>query len=204
MEVFLFPLVNATLFPQTTKSLTIFEPRYLAMIKDSIQNQVPIAVGFIEDTSKIGHVHPGDSVSFVRPIAGYGFAQIVEERLNGSLLIFLRGQGKLRLGKVIDRKTPYIVCEGQVIAENSVVNSESKSKLDTLYRVLSRWIQTHVEDPAHRDIFMRNVINPDEIVGSFASYMVRDYDFQQSVLEFDDINDKIAVLHRLIESNELI
>lgn len=204
MEVFLFPLVNATLFPQTTKSLSIFEPRYLAMIKDSVQNQKPIAVGFIEDASNILPVKPGEPVPFVRQIAGYGYAQIVEERLNGSLLIFLRGQGKLRLGKVIDRQTPYIVCEGQIITENPIVKPESKIKLDTLCRVLSRWIQTHVEDPMHRDIFMKNVTGPEEIVGNFASYMVRDYDFQQSILEYDDINDKIAVLHRLIESNELI
>lgn len=203
MEVFLFPLINATLFPRTTKPLNVFEPRYLTMVKEAVQTQTPIAIGFIEDASKVTQVKPGEKVPFVREVAGYGYAQIVEERLNGSLLIFLQGQGKLRLGKVIDRQAPYIVCEGQIVSENTVVDSELKGKLDSLYRVLSRWIHTHIQDPSQRDIFMRNLTHPEEIVGSFASYLVRDYDFQQMVLEQNDINEKIHFLHRLIESNEL-
>ncbi|MNL83486.1 hypothetical protein D3C87_2111510 [compost metagenome] len=68
---------------------------------------------------------------------------------------------------------------------------------------MSRWIQTHIPDANQRDIFMRNVTRPEEVVGSFASYLVRDYDLQQIVLEYDDINEKIRFLQRLMESNEL-
>lgn len=203
MEVFLFPLINATLFPRTTKPLNVFEPRYLSMIKDAVQTRTPIAIGFIEDASKVSPVKPGENVPFVRDIAGYGYAQIVEERLNGSLLIFLQGQGKVRLGKVIDRQAPYIVCEGQIITENTVVTAESKSTIDSLQKVLLRWIHTHIQDPAQRDLFVKNLVHPEEIVGGFASYLVRDYDLQQMVLEYNDINEKAKFLHRLIESNEL-
>lgn len=203
MEVFLFPLINATLFPQTTKPLNVFEARYLAMVKEAIQTQTPIAVGFIEDPAKVAPVVPGKKVSFVRELAGYGYAQIVEERLNGSLLIFLKGQGKLRLGNVIDRQKPFIVCEGQIVTEKTVVEAEQKNKLDSLYKVLTRWVHTHLQDSSQRDLFLGNLLNPEEIVGSFASYLVRDYDLQQMVLEYDDINEKINFLHRLVESNEL-
>lgn len=203
MEVFLFPLVNVTLFPRTTKPLNIFEPRYLSMIKEAVETQTPVAVGFIEDPSKVSSVRPGEKVPFVREIAGYGYAQIVEERLNGTLLIFLQGQGKLRLGKVLDRGTPYIICEGQIIPEKTILEPELRPELNSLHKILTRWIHTHIPDPAQRDIFMRNLIHPEEIVGSFASYLVRDYDLQQMVLEYDDINDKVHFLHRLMESNEL-
>jgi ATP-dependent Lon protease len=203
MEVFLFPLVNVTLFPRTTKPLNIFEPRYLSMVKDAIQKQTPVAVGFIEDPSKVGPVAPGQTVSFVREIAGFGVPQVVEERLNGTLLIFLQGQGKLRLGNVVERGSPYIVCEGEVIPEAQAVRPELVNSLQSLRKVLTRWIHTHIPDAAQRDVFMKNVIHPEEIVGAFASYLVRDYDLQQMVLEFDDINDKIEFLFRLMESNEL-
>lgn len=203
MEVFLFPLVNVSLFPRTTKPLNIFEPRYLTMIKDAIQKQTPVAVGFIEDPAKVAPVTPGERVSFVREIAGFGFPQIVEERLNGTLLIFLQGQGKLRLGPVLDRGAPYIVCEAEVIGENLELRPEMVSPLQSLLKALTRWIQTHIPDPAQRDVFMKNVIHPEEIVGAFASYLVRDYDLQQMVLEFDDINDKVEFLSRLMASNEL-
>lgn len=203
MEVFLFPLVNVTLFPRTTKPLNIFEPRYLAMIKDAIESRTPVALGFIEDPSKVTPIRPGDSVPFVREIAGYGYAQIVEERVNGTLLIFLQGQGKLRLGKVLDRKAPYIVCEGEIIPENNILEANVRPKLSSMQRVMTRWIHAHVPDPAQQEMFMRNLSHPEEIVGAFASYMVRDYDLQQMVLEYNDINEKVDFLHRLMESNEL-
>lgn len=204
MEVFLFPLVNVTLFPRTTKPLNVFEPRYLAMIKDAIETKTPIALGFIEDPSKVIPVRPGEPVPFVREIAGYGYAQIVEERVNGTLLIFLQGQGKLRLGNVLDRGTPYIVCEGSIIPENSILEPPQKSKLISLQKILHRWVHTHIPDPAQQDMFLRNLSHPEEVVGAFSSYMVRDYDLQQMVLEYNDINEKVLFLHRLMESNELI
>ncbi len=203
MEVFLFPLVNVTLFPRTTKPLNVFEPRYLAMIKDAIQSQAPIAIGYIEDPTKVSPVRPGEFVPFVREIAGYGYPQIIEERVNGTLLIFLQGQGKLRLGRVLEKGTPYLVCEGEILPENTVVKDESGRELASLNKILHRWVQTHIPDAAQREMFVRNLTQPEEIVGSFASYLVRDYDLQQMVLEFNDINEKIQFLHRLVESNEL-
>lgn len=203
MEVFLFPLVNVTLFPRTTKPLNIFEPRYLAMIKDAIAMKQPIALAYIEDPSKVVPVRPGDPIPFVREIAGYGYAQIIEERVNGTLLIFLQGQGKLRLGKVLDRGTPYIVCEGSIIPEKTILEPPQKTKLSSMHKILSRWIYSHIPDPMQQEMFMKNLNQPEEIVGAFASYMVRDYDLQQMVLEYDDINDKVVFLHRLMESNEL-
>lgn len=203
MEVFLFPLVNVTLFPRTTKPLNIFEPRYLAMIKDAIKTETPIAIGFIEDTTKVVPVQPGESIPFVREVAGFGYAKIIEERVNGTLLIFVQGQGKLRLGKVLDRGTPYIVCEGDVIPENTDLVPELSNELSSLYKILNRWIHTHIPDQDQRDLFMRNLNQPEEVVGSFASYLVRDYDLQQMVLEFDDINEKVQFLYRLMESSEL-
>lgn len=203
MEVFLFPLVNVTLFPRTTKPLNVFEPRYLAMVKEAIQSQTPIAIGYIEDPAKVAPVRPGEVVPFVREIAGYGYPQIVEERVNGTLLIFLQGQGKLRLGKVVERGTPYIVCQGEILPENTIVKDVSGRALASLNKILHRWVQTHIPDPAQREMFVRNLSQPEEVVGSFASYLVRDYDLQQMVLEFSDINEKIEFLHRLVESNEL-
>ena len=99
MDVFLFPLVNVTLFPKTTKPLNIFEPRYLEMVRDAVSTNTPIALGFIEDPTLVYQVKPGEKVSFVRDVVGYGQPQIVEERSNGTLLIFLQGVGKMRCHK---------------------------------------------------------------------------------------------------------
>lgn len=203
MEVFLFPLVNVSLFPKTTKPLNIFEPRYLEMVKTAADKKLPIAIGFIEDASQVAPVKAGDSVSYVRAVAGYGYPQIVEERLNGTLLVFLQGAGKVRLGKVVDRGTPYLVVEATKIEENVAVDANSVSALDHLLKILTRWIHTHIPDPQQQEIFMKSLSGPEEIVGAFSSYLIRDYDLQQMSLEYNDINEKIHFLHRLTESNEL-
>lgn len=203
MEVFLFPLVNVSLFPRTTKPLSVFEPRYIAMVRDSIARGVPVAIGYIEDPAKVMAVRPGEPVSFVREIAGFGIPQIIEERVNGSLLIFLQGQGKVRLGKALDRGTPYLVCDATIVPELTLLEQEQQVMLSALHKVLQRWVFTHVSDPGQQSLFMQNLTHPEEIVGTFASYLVRDYDFQQMVLEYNDINEKVQLLHRLIESNEL-
>jgi Lon protease-like protein len=203
MEVFLFPLVNVSLFPKTTKPLNVFEPRYLEMIKSAVDKKTPIAVGFIENAAEVIPVKPGEEVSYIRPIAGYGFAQIVEERLNGTLLVFLQGAGKVRLGKVLDKGTPYMVLNAEKIEEVTTVLPENSAAQERLLKILTRWIYTHIPDAGQQEIFMRSLSGPEEIVGAFASYLVRDYDLQQMALELPDVNEKIQFLHRLIESNEI-
>ena len=190
MDVFLFPLVNVTLFPKTTKPLNIFENRYIEMVRDSVSTQTPVAIGFIEDPSKVYNVKPGERVEFVRDIVGFGIPQIMEERSNGTLLVFIQGQGKARLGRVKASTTSYLVCDAQVLPENIEVNPSLRASVHALNKILARWIQTHIPDQMQREIFMRNMTGPEEIIGAFASYLIRDYDLQQMALEFDDINKK--------------
>jgi Lon protease-like protein len=203
MEVFLFPLVNVSLFPKTTKPLNVFEPRYLEMVRLAAEKNLPIALGFIEDPGNVQPVKAGELVPYVRVVAGYGYAQVIEERLNGTLLIFLTGRGKVRLGAVLERGTSYLVLNAEVIEEEVEVHPANVQQLQHLLKILTRWIQSHIPDPQQQEIFMKNLAGAEEIVGAFSSYLVRDFDLQQTVLELDNINDKIKFLHRLIESNEL-
>lgn len=203
MRIFLFPLINVTLFPRTTKPLNVFEARYLTMIRKSIETQTPIAIGYVEDPLSVTALRPGEEVHFVRKIAGYGYAQIIEERLNGTLLVFLKGQGKVKIGKVLESNENFLVCDAEIIPEMNLVSSENLTLLSALQKILIRWMHMHIPDDGQREIFLNALNQPEEIVGAFASYLVRDYDLQQAVLEIDDINQKIQYLHRLSASSEL-
>jgi len=90
-----------------------------------------------------------------------------------------------------------------MMPEISAVDPKLQPMIHTLNKILARWIQNHIPDQAQREIFVRNMIGPEEIVGAFASYLIRDYDLQQMVLEYDDINQKIEFLYRLTESSEV-
>jgi ATP-dependent Lon protease len=203
MDVFLFPLINVTLFPRTTKPLNIFEPRYLEMVRKSAETGTPIALGFIEDASLVGPVTPGQTVPYVRPLAGFGLTQIIEERTNGTLMVFVQGQGKCRLGKVKASDAPYMICEAELVEDDLAIDPSLQAQVQGLNKILARWITTHIPDQDQRDVFLKNLTGPEEIIGAFASYLVRDYDLQQMVLEFDSLNEKIRFLHRLAESNEV-
>jgi len=204
MEVFLFPLVNVCLFPGTTKPLNIFEPRYLQMVRDSVATRKPIALGFIENVESVKPHKPGETLSYVREIAGFGHPTIVQERLNGTLLIFIQAEGKMKLGQLKASDTPYLVVEGQVIPEQILPSEEGSRQVGTLNQILARWIHHHIPDPEQKSIFLSSLKGPQEIVGAFATYLVKDYDIQQMLLEMNDINDKIRILYRLVESNEVM
>lgn len=193
MECFVFPLTHLNLFPLTTKPLNIFEAKYLKMIDDSIQKNIPIALGYMPEN--------GDTY---RSIAGYGMPQIIERRADGSALVFVAGAGKVKLGKEIQsNESPYIICEAETINEDLVLDDDLKNKYMTLSQLLVQWVQKHISDHRQREIFIRNLTGPQEIIGSFAAYLIRDYDLQYEMMEIFSLNEQIKYLYRLFESNEL-
>jgi Lon protease-like protein len=191
MECFVFPLTQSNLFPMTTKPLNIFETKYLKMIEDAIKSQTPIALAYVPEN--------GDTF---RSIAGYGIPQIIERRPNNSMLVFLQGQGKVRLGQQV-QESPYIICEYEKIVEDLVLDDELKNKYMILSQLLVQWVQKHIPEPSQREIFIRHLTGPQEIIGSFAAYLIRDYDLQYEMMEIFSLNEQIKYLHRLFESNEL-
>lgn len=176
----------------------------MQMIKDAVAKDVPIAIGFIDDPNKIAPVGPGETIGFVNQIVGYGKVQVVEERQNGFLLVFLHGLGKARLGTVQNSATPYLVCEATPIAENLIPNPALHEKIHLINRVLAKWITDYFSNSQQSEMFLRQLDGPEAIISAFSAYLVKDFDLQQIVLEMDDINEKIEFLYRLILSNGTI
>lgn len=193
MKCFVFPLTHANLFPLTTKPLNIFEPRYLQMVEDSLETKTPIALAYVPEN--------GDTY---RSISGFGIPQVIDQRPNDTLLIFLPGQGKIRiLQEDTSDAKPYIIAECEIVVEDLEVDETLKPKYMTLSKLLVQWVQKHIPDAEQRDIFIRSLKGPQEIVSAFAAYLIRDYDLQYEMMEIFNINDQIRYLHRLYESNEL-
>lgn len=194
MKCFVFPLTHANLFPLTTKPLNIFEPCYLQMVEDSLESKTPIALAYVPEN--------GDTY---RAIAGYGIPQVIDQRPNETILIFLPGQAKVR---IIDEDKsnhgkPYIIAHCEIVTEDLVVDEHLQSQLMALSKLLIQWVQKHIPDPVQREIFVRSLKGPQEVTSAFAAYLIRDYDLQYEMMEIFNINDQIRYLHRLYESNEL-
>ncbi len=194
MKCFIFPLTHANLFPLTTKPLNIFEPRYLDMIDKAIKSNTPIALAYIPEN--------GDTY---RTIAGYGHPQIIDRRANDTALVFLPGVGKVKIISELKNQSndSFITADCEIINEDFGLDETLKPKYMVLSKLLVQWVQKNIPDPQQREMFIRSLSGPREIVGAFSAYLIRDYDLQYEMMEIFSINEQIRYLYRLFESNEL-
>jgi ATP-dependent Lon protease len=198
MKLFLFPLGHVLLYPGTSKPLQIFEPRYLQMVKDSLTERTPIGIGFVDDPASPLKYQTGEKIGFVRETVGFGIPQIIETRNDGTLLILLPGQGKAKLGQLLDDSRPYLVVEAEPIHEDLSLSPEFSVSYLTLQKLLLNWLQNNIEDSTAREQFRQHLKTPEQVVGCVAAYLVGDPDLQQMVLEADRLEEKVNLLSGMI------
>ncbi len=168
--------------------LNIFEPRYIQMVSEALEQNRPIAISYDDPTEP----SPGRP----RIVAGYGLPTLLEKRPDGTLLIVVRGTGKARLGKVI-RSEPFIVCEAFDIRENLSLDEGNRFRMRRYQRAAERWIDEQVPEQAYRDTIRSSLDSPEKIIEFLASHMVKDPDVREQILEIDDINERISILQKL-------
>lgn len=192
-KFYVFPLTNINLFPHTTKPLHVFEPRYVEMVNQSIKHGIPIAVCFVPEGS-----------TEIRPVAGYAIPQIIERKLDQTLLVFMSGQGKVQLNlESVQTEDLVTSMHGVPLEEERSLSEDLESKYMNLSEVLVRWITTHIFDPVQRETFIRSLKGPQEVIGAFSAYLIYDYDLQYEAMELTTLGEQIRFLHRLLESGKL-
>lgn len=198
VEVAVFPLTRVTLFPQTTKPLNIFEPRYIKMIDDCLKIDRLVALVFAEPTSQ--KVQEVGVKGRLRAIAGVGRVSLLERRDDGTMLIILEGIGKVRLENVIEDEEPYLKASARWIRESRELSNENIFIMHRLVKDLGRWMNTHVQDVEAREAFMSRLKSSEHRINAICSLMVLDSDMQQNLLEVDSIDERCALLAMSIES----
>ena len=99
----IFPLPGALLLPRARLPLNIFEPRYLAMLDDTLKTAHRL----------IGMVQPlpapdGEVEARLHRIGCAGRVTALQETEDGRYLITLSGASRFRLGELTDGFTPYL------------------------------------------------------------------------------------------------
>ena len=97
-----FPLTGAVLFPRGVLPLNIFEPRYLAMVRDAMaaSGAANRMIGMIQPKAK-GEPPPLYTVGCLGRISDY------KETDDGRILIALVGVSRFRVAAELDRDTLY-------------------------------------------------------------------------------------------------
>lgn len=186
LEVFVFPLPEMVFFPTAAQPLFVFEKRYLQMVHDSLKAGTPIALTFL-DPSEPGGRRGRELVS------GIGEPIVYERRPDGSMVVFVRGLARVRLGHVI-RFRPYLACEATLLRDEARVSRDNVFYLERLRKILLAWLERSIPDAGHREAIVEQLEDPSILVETYASHRIHDTDLKQALLERDDINDRIRIL----------
>lgn len=136
----IFPLTGALLLPRGRLPLNIFEPRYLAMVRDAMAG-----------TRLIGMIQPVDSHSreaepAVFAIGCAGKITSFSETGDGRFLITLTGIARFRVTSELARVTPYrqVLADFGEFAEdlNPPADTENFSR-ERLYPALRAYLELH-------------------------------------------------------------
>jgi Lon protease-like protein len=97
-----FPLPGALLLPRARLPLNIFEPRYLAMLEDTLKTQHRL-IGMIQPVA----VPEGQPGGRLHQIGCAGRVTALQETEDGRYLITLSGISRFRIGEIEEGFTPY-------------------------------------------------------------------------------------------------
>jgi uncharacterized protein len=186
----IFPLQDATLFPNASHPFYIFEPRYRAMVADALKgNRI---IGMV--TLQPGHEAEYEGRPPIFPIGCAGIITAYEELPGGEYNIVLRGLAKFRVTGE-DNSRPYRLARVMTLSEEldakeAVALTKERQRIDTLLMVLSDRFGVEPPPPGTTD---------EEIVDLLSERLPMEALDRQRLLERDDPLARAPVVIEVLE-----
>jgi Lon protease-like protein len=190
-QVFLFPLTNSILFKKVTLPYHIFEPRYRQMIRDALENQVPVGV--------IPH-HP--SGLYRGEICIAGVPRILSTYPDGRMDVSITGTLKCKLTQA-QADLPYKVYAYQELKEKSLEDDSHSMELESFKNMLKKWADNFLSDSVQRHAFSRTLEDPELLINYCAIFLVDDFMVKKEVMQADALVEKINILMKIIGPKEV-
>ncbi|NQV41379.1 MAG: LON peptidase substrate-binding domain-containing protein [Candidatus Marinimicrobia bacterium] len=130
MHAPVFPLPTVNLFPETTSSYHIFEPRYVEMIESVLEGDGLLAMGVL----KPGYEEEYYGTPEIYPIGCLGRIKSYEKLENGKYNIVIEGLFRVGFGEVV-KDNPYRVAELIELPESDSGNDFIDEREDLLLRL---------------------------------------------------------------------
>lgn len=125
-----FPLPTVNLFPETTASYHIFEPRYLEMLQSVLERDGLMAMGVLRP----GYEDNYYGTPEIFPVGCLGQLKSYEELENGNYNIVLDGLYRVGFGQMI-KDNPFRVVEMQELPEHDQEHDFQEEREDLLLRL---------------------------------------------------------------------
>jgi len=185
-RISIFPLTGAVLYPGLHLPLHIFEPRYRAMITDSLARD-----------RRIGMIQPqraGDD-SPLYQIGCLGRIDEVEALPDGRFNIVLEGESRFRLLRELDVTTPFRQIEGELLPENE------DEVLAPIERALFEREARRFADTQGYQVDWESLVRLDDrtLINAAAQIVPFDAAAKQALLEVNTLPGRCELLVQLLQ-----
>jgi len=183
----LFPLPDVVLLPNTFLPLHIFEPRYRKMVRDALEGDRLIAMGFQLGAAEDEAPPP------IAPIAGVGEIVLSQSLPDGRFHLVLRGRARVRIERELPSEEPY-----RMVAATEIPDDAPGSMIDLLDAEASlRALTAGLADalPEGGELLKQVVaaqVTPAALVDVVASTLIADPRTRQELLETTDVGRRIT------------
>lgn len=157
-----FPLPTVNLFPETTASYHIFEPRYVEMIESVLAGDGLLAMG----TLKPGYEDNYYGSPELHPVGCLGRIKSYEKLENGKYNIVLEGMVRVGFGEVV-KDNPYRVVELQELPEHDMLEEFREEREDLLLRL------NYLVEHSPEDLDFSPILGGEESFSSLVNLIAR-------------------------------
>ncbi len=182
-----FPLSGALLFPRMQLPLHIFEPRYQAMIKESLARD-----------RRIGMIQPmtGDDPPALYSVGCIGKIANVEALEDGRYNIVLEGLARFRLVRELDVTTPFRQVEAEIMPGDDLHQALGIANRASLERESRRFadVQGYAVDWE-----AVSQLDDESLVNGIAQVAPFDAAAKQALLEADDLGERAEMIVQLLQ-----
>jgi uncharacterized protein len=194
----IFPLPGALLLPRSRLPLNIFEPRYLAMLDDTLKTEHRL-IGMIQPVAMPEGRGEGRGAGRLHQIGCAGRLTSLQETEDGRYLITLSGASRFRIGELVDGFTPYLRARVDWTSfERDLGRGERDESFerDAFLAVLSRYFETA---QLSSDWDSLKQADPELLINSLSMLCPFDPEEKQALLEAPTLATRRETLVTLME-----
>jgi Lon protease-like protein len=188
----IFPL-QAVMFPGGALTLRVFEPRYMSLVKECLQGDLPFGVCLIAEGSEVGAPAVPHKVGVAARIVAWDMTQL------GVLNITVRGEERFRIREQEANREGLIRARVEPIAvEAELPVPESLAALVPLLQAMAADAGAERMPPPHR-------FDDAAWVGyRFCELLPIPLIARQKLLELEDPISRLEIVHKFLSQRDLV
>ena len=207
-EVPLFPIPDLVAFPNTVMPLHVFEPRYRAMIEDSVKKG--LMIGITNTKKRISTPRENQTIKEAltrnqatyepRGVFSMGEVKVLEKTKDGRIYVNINLKHRVMLVEET-QLLPYRICNCRLLEDVNVESSRlvqhQQEILDLMIAILQR------EAPAELAKFDQegwNTLDPKKFSFEIFKLIRFDPDLMQSLLEMTDPEKRLILIKDTLSS----